>query len=296
MSYRLTCECGRAYPIETRQSGQTFQCECGKTLQIPTMLKMKRLPLWEESASSLDEAPNGSSASSVNSPANSKDSVASGSVASGSVASDSVASDSVASETRDVAPSSKQSSNKPSIINADSSASQANKPTNKSTCNKLSSKRFGLLVVAGLVFVVSVFFFCRNVPTPNPRAVFYKQTTFSLDDGRKIKRDSTPITESDFYFYYFTDFSAPNRPTYPVSDELIDAMVPFIAYQYFNYVRDLNLSDNFYENYDAIKTKRVLSLYGFGIVALIALAIALYAIFAKESVKQVGTMRGSDWR
>ncbi len=266
MSYRLTCECGRSYPIEPRQSGQTLQCECGKTLQIPTMLKMKRLPIWEESGESAD----------------------------GASASPAKSADSASSKTRDVASVNKQAINeqpgdKQSAIKSDNSASQ-----NRSA--KLSSKRFGLLVVFGFIFVVSVFFFCRNVPTPNPRAVFYKQTTFSLDDGRKIKRDSTPITESDFYFYYFTDFSAPNRPTYPVSDDLIDAMVPFIAYQYFNYVRDLKLSDNFYENYDAIKTRRVLSLCGFGIVALISLAVALYAIFAKESVKQVGTMRGSDWR
>ncbi|MBP5620695.1 MAG: hypothetical protein J6X44_01640, partial [Thermoguttaceae bacterium] len=48
MKYRLTCECGRSYPIEPRQAGQTLDCECGKTLQIPTMLKMKRLPEWEE--------------------------------------------------------------------------------------------------------------------------------------------------------------------------------------------------------------------------------------------------------
>lgn len=257
MSYRLTCECGRAYPIESRQSGQTFQCECGKTLQIPTMLKMKRLPVWEESDSA-------------------------------SVSESSEPSKSEELETKSPKESaSKESSPKESASENSASPVRA---------NKLSSKRLGLLIVASIVLVVSTYFFCRNIPQPSPRAVFYKQTTFSLDDGKKVKRDSTPITESDFYFYYFTDFSAPNKPTYPVNDELIDAMVPFIAYQYFNYVRDLNLSDNFYENYDAIKTKRVLNLCEFGILALLALAAALYALFAKESNKQVGTMRGSDWR
>lgn len=46
----LTCECGKEHPVETFQAGQTLLCECGKTLKIPSMLHIKKLPLLEESA------------------------------------------------------------------------------------------------------------------------------------------------------------------------------------------------------------------------------------------------------
>lgn len=160
---------------------------------------------------------------------------------------------------------------------------------------KLSARRRGLFIVASLAFVVSVFLCAAAIKTPPPIAVFYKQTVYNLGDGRKVRRDTTPTTYGDYCFYFFTDYSDPERRTYLVDDKLIDMMSPFVTIQYFTYLKELPLSDNFYENYEALKTRRYLYLGGFGFLAIVSLIIALLALFVKESQKQVGSMRGSSW-
>ena len=72
-------------------------------------------------------------------------------------------------------------------------------------------------------------------------------------------------------------------------------MSPFVTIQYFTYLKELPMSDNFYENYEALKTRRYLYLGGFGFLAFVSLVVALLALFVKESQKQVGSMRGSSW-
>ena len=110
-----------------------------------------------------------------------------------------------------------------------------------------------------------------------------------------MRRDTTPTTYGDYNFYFFTDYSDPERRTYLVDDQLIDMMSPFVTIQYFTYLKELPMSDNFYENYEALKTRRYLYLAGFGFLALVSLIVALLALFVKESQKQVGSMRGSSW-
>ena len=80
----------------------------------------------------------------------------------------------------------------------------------------------------------------------------------------------------------------------PVDDIL--RMNDFVCMQYFPYVKQLDMSDNFYDNYEALKTKRLLLLTGFGLLALISLVVEFYALFAKEKVQQVGAMRGDNWK
>ncbi len=41
--YLLPCTCGRKTPVEPRQAGETIPCDCGKTLEVPTMLAMGQL-------------------------------------------------------------------------------------------------------------------------------------------------------------------------------------------------------------------------------------------------------------
>ncbi|MDO5580148.1 MAG: hypothetical protein Q4G69_03360 [Planctomycetia bacterium] len=48
IEYTLTCECGKTYPVNVSLAGQEIDCSCGKKIIIPTMIKMKKLPLWEE--------------------------------------------------------------------------------------------------------------------------------------------------------------------------------------------------------------------------------------------------------
>ena len=241
MQYRLTCKCGRAYPVETGQAGGTISCECGETIQIPTMMKIKRLPEWDEGAESEPE--------------------------------EGAQENSKAPETAD-----------------------AEKKTDaKPKKERLSSKRKGLFIVAGLFFVVSVFFFTFIIShKPDPRMVFYKQINYKLEDGRNIKRDSTPILEEDFGFYYLQD--PYTNQTYEMNDFSIEHLTDFYAYQYFNYLKKLDLSDNFYENYDAVLTKWRLWVIAWGVVALASLVGAMCALFIKESDKQVGVMRGEGWK
>ncbi len=45
--YLLPCECGKSVPVDVGQSGLTISCDCGASLQVPTLQGLKRLPLAE---------------------------------------------------------------------------------------------------------------------------------------------------------------------------------------------------------------------------------------------------------
>ena len=49
--YLLPCSCGRKIAIQVVQSGQTVECECGRRLDVPTMLQIRSLEPVEEEAS-----------------------------------------------------------------------------------------------------------------------------------------------------------------------------------------------------------------------------------------------------
>ncbi|MGL6195868.1 MAG: hypothetical protein ACRC2T_13715 [Thermoguttaceae bacterium] len=56
--YLLPCTCGESVPIETTQAGQTVTCSCGLQLQVPTLLKIKKLPEYKEQEAVSDSASN----------------------------------------------------------------------------------------------------------------------------------------------------------------------------------------------------------------------------------------------
>ncbi|MDO5308857.1 MAG: hypothetical protein Q4G03_05125 [Planctomycetia bacterium] len=260
MRYRLVCpKCQTAHPVEVGQAGGTVSCQCGEKIAIPTMLKIKRLEPWDDqdASDSPEQAPKGQSNASTDA------------------------------QSHDGASTEKK--------NAKSDGSAKTDVTKKT--KKGSGKRGGVIIVCSILLLGSLTMCIGRLQPTNPRAVFYKQTNYSLDGDKRIRRDSTPITPMDYGFYYFTDLSNPQRPlTYYIDDNLIDNMSLFAAYNFFEYCRELDLSDNFYENYQMIKTKRLLSAIAYGVVALLSLCGLLFGIFHKESTKQVGTMRGSEWR
>jgi len=43
--YLLRCSCGREQVVEPAQAGQTISCDCGKSLEVPTLLAMRHLPV-----------------------------------------------------------------------------------------------------------------------------------------------------------------------------------------------------------------------------------------------------------
>jgi hypothetical protein len=43
VQYLLPCSCGQQIVVEPRQAGETTQCSCGASVQIPTLLDMRTL-------------------------------------------------------------------------------------------------------------------------------------------------------------------------------------------------------------------------------------------------------------
>ena len=187
MRYELLCDkCGRSYPVETRQAGGTIECECGAALSIPTMLKMKRLPEWNEAKES-GETP------------------------------------------AEQEPQTLDSANASEPAEVETPVEERAEPSRPSRRKKLSSKRRALFCFCAVIVIGSLFVVGKNLKTPPPTQVFYKNTVYSLGDGRAIKRDTTPITMEDYSFYFATDFSDPSLPTALVNDYYIDYMPPFEA-------------------------------------------------------------------
>jgi hypothetical protein len=42
--YLVTCACGRQLTAETRQAGESLPCECGATVAVPTLRRLRELP------------------------------------------------------------------------------------------------------------------------------------------------------------------------------------------------------------------------------------------------------------
>ena len=41
--YLLKCSCGRSHRIQARQAGQSLDCSCGKTIEVPTIRGLQKL-------------------------------------------------------------------------------------------------------------------------------------------------------------------------------------------------------------------------------------------------------------
>lgn len=246
VQYKLTCRCGQSYPVNTSQAGRTIDCTCGETLNVPSMLKIKKLPVWEESA------PIGSAAGGS----------AVGGLAAGGSAVD--------------------------VRTGESVKNQKERKT------RLSG-RFGILLFGLLAMLIFGFLFVRQfLCYPIPTQVFQKQREF-INDGNVVRRDSTPIELSDFYFYVNDDIIPGTWAE--VNSWLIARMTPYTAYTYFEYLSNgPRLSDNFYENYDTLKIQYWLKTGLFGALFLLAFLIPILAWLWPKKKTVVGVMRGSQWR
>ena len=156
-----------------------------------------------------------------------------------------------------------------------------------------SNKRWGLFAVAAVFTIVGAFFFCRNAQPVNPLGVFYKRVEYASGDGKTVRRDSSPIDFRDYSFYFLDDQF--NQRVYYVDDRLIDDMSFFHTYHYLDAVKKLEMSDNFYENYEALKSSRVISLATSAVATLCGFALALFALLAPEKRRNVGAARGDAW-
>ena len=51
MPYKLPCSCGSFVPVETNQAGRSVQCQCGNSLQVPSLSQIKNLEPFSEQGS-----------------------------------------------------------------------------------------------------------------------------------------------------------------------------------------------------------------------------------------------------
>ncbi|MBQ5368026.1 MAG: hypothetical protein IIU43_11190, partial [Thermoguttaceae bacterium] len=215
--FRLQCsQCGKDHPVELRQAGGAIDCECGAKVQIPTMLKIKRLPPWEDDATKQLDAQTTVANPADDDPKN---------------AQNVDAKPDAASET------------------AANGAEQQTRAPRRGLA--VSAGRRAVFALACVAFILNAFLCARLSKTPDPREVFYRDTTYAIGDGKRVRRDATPVSMDDYSFYFVTDFSDPKRTTYLVNERFIDVMPPFDAYRFFDLVKSPELSDNFYENYGA---------------------------------------------
>jgi hypothetical protein len=255
--YKLTCRCGAEHPIETSQAGRVIECSCGRQLDIPSMLKIKRLPLWESSDTS--------------------------------TISDSAVSEPVAPGAEKVGAT--------LVVTSESVSDLREKKKNKRAASgrrpktgKFPAARKGLVIAGTFGFILFSALFAYKIWNPPKLIDVLNIQRYYLDKGRLIQRDSSPIEEEDAYFFITKD-------NYIVNDTVIDLMLPAYAVDYFDYLKTgLDFSDNFYDKYDSlVVSHRILTTF-FGLLAGGSLVVALVPLFLPNEQKSVGVARGSDWK
>lgn len=243
IKYAMTCECGKRHPIETFQAGRELVCECGKTLSIPSMLKIKRLPVWSEAESA-------------------------------------------------------QSVTEKSIVIDNASAKMPSSVPSESIregkVRVLAGNRLGVFIV-GLVLTT---LFCLSLwrtssHKPIPLQVFYKQTMFASGDN-VVRRNSSPVSESDYDFFLQND---PNtQQTYIINDFYIDrGMTPAMAFIYFDVLKDLKLSENFYDNFEEIQHNHRIKTGATHIAIVFSVLLCGVPWLMPRRKKIVGEARGAQW-
>lgn len=55
--YLLACTCGQSLPVELNQAGRSITCNCGKTVEVPSMRLLRQLPTCDEPDSSAQRRP-----------------------------------------------------------------------------------------------------------------------------------------------------------------------------------------------------------------------------------------------
>ncbi len=242
LQYKITCECGKSYPIEVSQAGQTLHCECGCSIAIPSMLRIKKLPVWEEKT-----------VESMETQQKSDDSFA----------------DSTTEKTQSV-PSKKE--NKVHV---------------------LYGARFGIFITGIILTLLFSFLFMEVINSPpKPINVFDKRINFKNGD-QIIHRNSTPLSQSDVEFYLF----AFDGRTYYVSEELIGHFGAYDSVVYFENLKNgLNLSENFYDNFEEIKYQHRIAIVVMSIFLILSFLLIFVPWFMPRRRKVVGNIRGSVWK
>jgi hypothetical protein len=49
-TYLLTCQCGKTIPVEVGQAGERVACECGNEVEVPTLRKLRHMPVAKPQA------------------------------------------------------------------------------------------------------------------------------------------------------------------------------------------------------------------------------------------------------
>ncbi len=293
--YKLTCSCGKSYPVEPTWAGRSIPCDCGQTVTVPSMLKVKRLPLWDENASAPSD-PLSPQASPLATPSPSDGTALP------------AERPTTESKATSPSPSGKIEGNRGEITKEDAKSDRTSPQTvgesvnpppketsQKTTAGDLSTPRFsgkkkGILIFGILATLFFGYLTLKTVSThPRPIDVLTIQR-FYLMDNKVIQRDSNPIEPSDLKFFLFDDNTI-------ASDWSIDHLKAFYAYEYFDYLKNgPDLSANFYDKFESLIIKRRLFLSFYGLLFLLSVITCFIPFFMSKQTKVVGVMRGSEWK
>ncbi|MDD3586589.1 MAG: hypothetical protein PHQ75_05360 [Thermoguttaceae bacterium] len=240
--YALTCQCGQRHPVETCQAGREITCQCGKIISIPTLLKIKKLPLWSEAQS-----------------------------------------DEPAKQERDM-----------SDTQGTATLSGASSELREQKIPVLAGNRLGVFIVGIILTLVFAFWFWSiSSHKPIPLHVFYKQTLFANGDN-VVRRNSSPVSESDYDFYLQND--PVTHQTYIINDIFIDkGMAPTAAFIYFDVLKDLQLSENFYDNFEEIQHNYKIKKGAILLATIFSAILCVVPWFMPRRQKTVGYIRGAQW-
>lgn len=254
--YLLPCSCGKFVPIETAQAGSDVVCQCGQSLKVPSMLKIKKLRTVEEALAgelaAIDPAQM-STHENAASPQN-------------------VSTEQKASQEK------RQKDAQNYLKKAVKDENDLN--DSKKTTSRVHSGLFSTGLVLLLASIALTFYMVTQT-TPKPQDVLKKRIFYHFG-GKASYQDSTPITYGD-------------EVILTIPDDMIDKFNPIDAQRFWIYVKDgPTMSFNFNENYQTVKDYYILRCVGCGILNLFALGLFLSSFFLGQK-QTVGVQRGSSW-
>ena len=244
------------YPIETSRAGSSISCSCGEVIVIPTMLKIKKLPLWQ----SEEEIAASSAPESQNTQAAADKSASSG-------------------------------SDMLSSSNGPASAARSNEKI-----PVLAGNRLGVFIVGLLLTALFGWFAWSTWSTPpHPTLVFGKRTQFAAGDN-VVRRNSTPVEQTDIDFYLYQDPRQGGMTYIINDLIIDRVMSPFELYNYFdNFKHGIELSENFHENFSELKNNWLIMTTAAFIALFLSCCLCLVPWFMPRKKKVVGDIRGATW-
>ncbi len=289
--YKLTCSCGKSHPVVPSDAGRTIDCSCGETVHIPSMLQIKKLPIWEESEELAAVSPGQQSAS--------QDPL-----------SPSIPQEAIPEQTQHhkTKPAKERflKGNRLGILllglvcTLVSGFFLIRTVSNPPTPLTVLQKQKNFILNGSVVRRDSIPIdpkdarFYVDIISPNS-IDFYQglNTEFVTKENLEQVQKAFPDAKIGDYFY----IKKVNLGEWvTINDWLIDHFPPQFAIDYFEILRNgPQMSDNFYENFDNLQRQHTIQVAAFAVLTFLSLIICIVPWLLPKQRYTVGTMRGSQW-